>query len=145
MGNGTEKPQRSWFARNWGWLLAAVLALFLSFIVAIIFMVFALIKNSDAVKLAIATAESSPALIEQVGSLMKTGWFVTGNIEVTPTTGSADLAIPVSGPKGSGTIYAEAHKHAGLWHLELLQYGKDNSNERLDLLPAETTKPSWTQ
>ena len=139
------KPERSWLARNWGWLVAAAFVLFLSFVAAILLFVFGLIKNSDAAKLAIKTAESNPALAEQIGQPMKIGWLVTGNIEVTPDTGSAELSIPVSGPKGSGTIYAEAHKHAGIWHLELLQFGKASSNERLNLLPAETAKPNTTQ
>lgn len=139
------KPQRSWLARNWGWLVAAAFVLILSFVAAILLFVFGLIKNSDAAKLAIKTAESSPVLAEQIGSPMKVGWIATGSIEVSTDTGSAELSIPVSGPKGSGTLDVEAHKRAGQWHLELLQFGKASSDERLNLLPAETAKPTMTQ
>jgi hypothetical protein len=139
------KPERSWLEKNWGWLLAAAFALFIACIAAICLLVFSLIKNSDATRLAIKTAESSQALAEQVGDPMKIGWLVTGSIEVSPDTGSAELSIPVSGPKAKGTIYAEEHKHAGIWHLELLQFGKAGSNERLNLLPTETAKPTMTQ
>ena len=94
------KPQRSWLARNWGWLVAAAFVLILSFVAAILLFVFGLIKNSDAAKLAIKTAESSPVLAEQIGSPMKVGWIATGSIEVSTDTGSAELSIPVSGPRG---------------------------------------------
>jgi hypothetical protein len=59
---------------------------------------------------------------------------VLGNIETTPTSGRAELAIPVSGPKGSGTLYVEAHKQAGLWKVDSLQLGIKDSEERTDLL-----------
>jgi len=103
---------------------------------------FLMIGNSEAAKLAIATPQSNPALAERLGYPLKTGWFVSGSIEVTPASGHAELAIPISGPKGSGTIYAEARKRAGLWHLEVLQFGNDGSSERLELLPADPSKPT---
>ena len=139
------KPKRSWLARNCGWLVAAAFALFLSFVAAILLLVFSLIRNSDAAKLAIKTAESSPVLAEQIGSQVKIGWFVTGNIEVTPDTGSAELSIQVSGPKAKGTIHAEERKLAGQWHLDLLEFEKDDSSVWINLLPAETVKPTTTQ
>jgi hypothetical protein len=100
---------------------------------------FALMRSSDAVKLAIATAKSNPALVERLGQPLKTGWFVAGSIEITPASGHAELAIPVSGPKGRGTIYAEARKRAGLWRLNMLQFGGEESDIRLDLLVADQT------
>jgi hypothetical protein len=139
------KPERSWLARNWGWLVAAVFALFLSFVAAILLLVFSLIRNSDASKLAIKTAESNPILAEQIGQPMKVGWLVTGNIEVSNDTGSAKLSIPISGPKGHGTLDAESHKRDGQWHLSSLEFEKDDSSIWLNLLPAETAKPSTTQ
>jgi hypothetical protein len=139
------KPERSWLARNWGWLVAAVFVLILSFVAAILLFVFGLIKNSDATKLAIKTAKSSPVLAEQIGSPMKIGWLVTGNIEVSPGAGTAKLMIPVSGPKSSGTLYAEEFKNAGIWHLELLEFARKDSSVRINLLPAETSMPPATQ
>jgi hypothetical protein len=104
-----------------GWLRAhrkLVLVLWLGLAVSGALMGFALMRSSDAVKLAIATAKSNPALVERLGQPLKTGWFVAGSIEITPASGHAELAIPVSGPKGRGTIYAEARKRAGALALE---------------------------
>jgi hypothetical protein len=132
------KPHRGWLRRNWKWVVSVWLGLSLSGGIA----AFTMLRHSDATELAIATAESNPALVQQLGSPLKIGWFVSGNINVTPESGQAELAIPVSGPKDRGTIYAEAHKRAGLWHLDLLQFGRSNSDERLELLPHETASPA---
>ena len=118
-----EKPRRGWLRAHWKAVLVVWLGLALSGAIA----AFVLMSNSDAAKLAIATAKSNPALAERLGQPLKTGWFVSGSIEVTPASGHAELAIPVSGPKGSGTIYAEARKQAGLWHLEMLQFGNEGA------------------
>jgi hypothetical protein len=53
--------------------------------------------------------------------------------------------IPVSGPKSSGTLYAEEFKNAGIWHLELLEFARKDSSVRINLLPAETSMPPATQ
>lgn len=139
METPVEKPRRGWLRAHWKLVLAVWLGLALSGAIA----AFVLMSNSDAAKLAIATAKSNSALVERLGRPVKTGWFVSGNIEVTPASGHAELAIPVSAPKGRGTLYTEARKRAGLWHLEMLQFGSEGSSERLDLLPVDTTpKPS---
>lgn len=138
METTTEKPRRSWLRRHWKLMLAVWIGLALSGAAA----AFLMIGNSDAAKLAIAEASANPALAERLGRPLKTGWFVSGSIEVTPTSGHAELAIPISGPKGSGTIYTEARKRAGLWHLEMLQFGNDGSTERMDLMPSDTARPT---
>ena len=129
-------PQRSWIGAHW----KAVLAIAVSVSVLAAIVVFSLIRTSDAAKLAISTAETNPSLALEMGQPLTVGWFISGNIEVTPASGHAELAIPMSGPKGNGTLYVEAHKKAGLWQLDLLQFGKNGSNDRLDLLTATPSK-----
>jgi Cytochrome oxidase complex assembly protein 1 len=104
-----EKPRQSWLRAHWKLLLVLWLGVTIAGAIA----VFASIRTSDAAKLAIQTAESNPMLVERLGQPLKAGWFVSGNMEVTPASGHAELAIPISGPKGSGTIYAEERKRAG--------------------------------
>ena len=131
MHGSIEKSSPNWMQAHWKLALGAAIGLALCGTIAI----FTSLRNSDVVKLAIATAESNSALAERLGRPLQTGWFITGRlVQSTPGTGHADLAIPVSGPLGSGTLYAEGHKQAGIWHLEMLQFGSERSNERLDLL-----------
>ena len=91
-------------------------------------------NNSDVTRLALATATSNFALVERIGEPIHRGWFVRGSIQLTSGSGSADLAIPVSGPIGKGTLYALAVKTAGVWKLTLLQFGTDGDSNRLQLL-----------
>lgn len=130
-----ERPRWGWLRTHWKRALAVWLGIAFSGAIAGI----VLTSNSDVARLAVATAQSNPKMAERLGQPLKRGWFVSGSVEVTPASGHAELAIPVSGPKGSGTLYAEARKRAELWHLEMLQFGTDSSTERLDLLPREMT------
>jgi|GEM_PF-5623145 len=108
-----EKPRRGWLRAHSKVVLVVWLGLAMSGAIA----AFVLMSNSDAAKLAIATAKSNPTLAERLGQPLKTGWFVSGSIEVTPASGHAELAIPVS----------EERKQAGLWHLEMLQFGNEGA------------------
>ena len=137
----TQKP--SWFRANRKIILVVGGILSLGVCVALVVMVFGLLGNSDVSNLAFATANSNPTITERLGHPLKKGWFVSGSIEVNPASGHAELAIPISGPKGKGTLYAEAHKQAGLWHMEILQFGSEDSNERINLIVADAgTKPA---
>ena len=51
-------------------------------------------------------------------------------------SGSADLAIPISGPNGAGTIYVKAKKVAGIWEYSILEVAIERAGERINLLPA---------
>jgi len=132
------RARRGWLRTHWKVLVAIWLGL--SFSGGAI--AFVWLHNSDAARMSIAKAESSPALIAQLGRPIETGWFISGNIEVQPGTGHAELSIPISGPKGKGTLYSEARKEAGIWHLLALQYGADGSDDRLDLLADPDTNPA---
>src|ERR1035441_7089693 len=106
----TKNSRPGWLRVHWKLVLAVWIGLALcGAIVA-----FVLMTNSAAAKLAIVTAKSNPALSQRLGQPITTGWFITGKIEVTPASGHAELAIPVSGPKAHGTIYSESRKRAGV-------------------------------
>jgi hypothetical protein len=140
MGNNAEKSHPGWLRRHWKAVLAVWLGLaFSGGAVGII-----AIHNAEATRLSIATAESNPVLSEQLGRPLKTGWYVSGSIDVQPGSGHAELTIPVSGPKGSGNIYSEARKQGGVWKLESLQFGKNGSSDILDLLAGPTSKSTAT-
>ena len=102
-------------------------------------MAFLLMANSQAKQMAVSLAEESPAVRQSLGDPLKTGWFVTGEISVNEASGHAELAIPLSGPKGKGKLFVEAEKHADIWGMNLLVFVPENG-ERVDLLAEQATK-----
>jgi hypothetical protein len=107
----------------------------------IISLVMSSIKGSDVAKEAMARAQSNPAVVQHLGTPIEEGWLVSGSINVSTGSGDADLALPISGPKGKGTVYVTAKKIAGVWNYSLMQAAIEGSGERIDLLsgapPAE--------
>ena len=133
-----QPKQPSWWNRNWKWFvpvgcLSSVILL-AAFIAVIMIFVFGLMKSSDAYKLALDKAKSSPEVIEALGTPIREGYFTSGNINVSGPSGNADLAIPISGPKGGATIYLEAQKSAGEWSFSKLIVEIKGSRKRINLI-----------
>ena len=132
-------PQRpGWWSRNWKWVVPVgcltIILLFAAFVGAIVFLIFGSMKQSDVYKEAIARAQRDPIIAEKLGSPIKPGMFITGNININGPSGEAKIAIPIAGPKGSGTIYVEATKSAGRWNYQLMQVALAGEDTRIDLL-----------
>lgn len=127
-------PQGGWLGRHWKLALVILLALSIAAAILVCGTVFYALSKSEVVTKAFDLAEKNPMLTDRLGSPLRKGWFVTGSVETTPASGHAALAVPVSGPKGSGTLYVEAHQQAGLWKIDLLQFGSKGSDQRIDLL-----------
>jgi hypothetical protein len=97
-------------------------------------MVFGVIKSSDAYKMALAKAKADPRVMTALGSPIDDGFFVWGNTNVSGTSGQADLTIPISGPKGKGTVYFVASKFAGEWTFSKLMVEIADTKQRIDLV-----------
>jgi len=139
-------PRKSWFGRNWKWLVPALLVVFPGLPLLILGSVFAAIRSSDAAKESLLRAQSNSLLTQQLGTPIEEGWLVGGSINVSGASGDADLAVPISGPKASGRIYVTAHKSAGVWSYSLMEAAIDGSNQKINLLsdvsPAAGVQPT---
>jgi len=138
------QPQRSWWSRNWKWvvpvgclvLILPLLAL-AGFIGGILAIVFGSIKSTDVCQQALTLAKSNPVVIEALGEPIEDGWLMSGNINTSGPSGSADISIPLHGPKGKGTLYAVATKSAGRWEYDTLEVEVQGRDDRINLLEAE--------
>jgi hypothetical protein len=127
------KQPTDWWGRNWKWFTPLTAAIVLAAIGGFVAAIMGLIKSSDAYTGALARARSAPAVIDAIGTPIKDGFLVSGNINVSGTTGAADLAIPVSGPKGSASIVIQASKSLGVWHFDHMIVQVDATQQRIDL------------
>jgi hypothetical protein len=134
-------PIPNWWKRNWKWFVPlgcfTVGLLFLVFIGSILIIVFSAMKSTDVYKEALARAKADPAVIEALGSPIKDGFLMSGNTNVNGASGESNLAIPISGPKGKGTIYVSARKSLGEWNYSGLVVEIRQTHQRIDLLQGQ--------
>jgi hypothetical protein len=100
----------------------------------------AAMRSSDAYQLALAAAERDPSVTAMLGAPVRAGWFTTGQVNVSGSSGEANLEIPISGPRGSGTIAVRANKSAGKWSFSSLNVRISGRSAPLDLLAATTSR-----
>jgi hypothetical protein len=138
------KPATDWWGRNWKWFVPLNCAVALAAIGGFVAAIFGFIKSSDAYTGALARARSAPAVADALGTPIKDAFFVSGNINVNGPSGVADLAIPVTGPKGGASIFVHASKRLGVWHFDNMIVQVDATQKRIDLseYPAGPGQPS---
>jgi hypothetical protein len=140
-----QPPRPHWWARNWKWFVPTgclgIVLLAVAFGFFIVSIVFGAMKSSDAYKSALAKAKADPRVVNALGSPITDGFFVGGQTNVSGTSGHADMNVPISGPKGKGTIYFVASKFAGKWTFSKLMVEVADSGQRIDLIedPATTS------
>lgn len=99
----------------------------------IFFSVVAALTNSDAYKMALERVRQEPEVMEAFGGSIEPGRMVMGSINVENQSGNATITIPITGPKGSGTIDVSATKQGGVWHVDSLAVTHSGTGQRWDL------------
>ena len=141
----SRDDRTTWWSRNWKWFVptgcATVVLVFALGIVALVGFVFGMIKHTGAYAEAVARAKADPAVIEALGTPIEEGFMVSGQISETGPSGTADMSIPLRGPRGAGTLYVEAKKSAGRWEYQRLVFEVGGTRRRIDLLGAAAPAP----
>src|SRR6185295_3600614 len=131
-------PPRNWWQLNWKWVVpvgCGSLVVFLAVLIAaIMLLVFSVIRSTDVFHEALERAKADPQVRTELGEPIEPGWWVSGNVESTGSSGRADIAIPLKGSRQSGTLYAVAHKSAGRWTYQTLEVEVKGREGRINLL-----------
>jgi hypothetical protein len=118
-------PERTWWERNLKWVLLAAVLLVLLCLAAFVGLIFIAVvsatRSSEVYRTALMRAQAHPGVVERLGQPVEPGLLVQGRIETDNRQGEADLAIPISGPRGEAEISLVARKRAGIWHFEHLE------------------------
>ena len=110
---------------------------------AIFFISFSGLAHSAAVADAVSRASGSPQVLTALGTPIERDWFTTGSIEVENGDSSADVRIPIKGPKGSAKIHAVGYKRkGGQWTFTVLQVMIDGTQETINLLKTGPSLPA---
>lgn len=125
--------------KNWKWLLplAVISAFFpitICVLTAVLITCFLVIKSSRVYRKTVATVEGNPEVISHLGSPVKPGLLVMGNISRMSTGTMVNLSVPISGPRGRATAFAVLRKEEERWRFTTLQVECREGGAHIDLL-----------
>jgi hypothetical protein len=124
--------------KNWAIVVpcgcGAALVVVAAIIFGIVMAAMGTIKTTAPYQQGVALAQHHPAVIEALGNPVEPGWFLSGNINTSGSSGDADFSVPLQGPEGEGTLYIKATREAGEWTLTKAEVRPDDGGERIDLL-----------
>jgi Cytochrome oxidase complex assembly protein 1 len=132
-----EPVKKSWLEHNPLWKIPlgclTLFVLLAAFAMIMVTIITASFRHSDVYKQAIAQAAANPQVRERIGEPIKPDWLISGEINLSANSGKANLVIPISGPRGRGSIHAVAQKGGGVWRFTYLQVDLANQSA-IDLL-----------
>jgi hypothetical protein len=99
---------------------------------------FQAIKSSHPYQDAVARARADQRVTQALGSPIEAYFYVSGNFSVSDSGGTsvqeADLAIPIYGPDGEGTLRVVGKKTGADWTYTVLQVSILEKQQIIDLL-----------
>ena len=110
-------------------------------IFAVVSMVFGLLKSSEPFKEALVRANASEEVQTALGTPVETGFVVGGSVQLNNDSGTATLDIPVTGPKGKGSIHVDATKAAGTWTYSAMDVTVEGQADKISLLAPPPESP----
>lgn len=135
-----QNPQRSpWMYVGCGCLTLLVAGS--GCVMAIVFGVFSILKNTEPATHAVELAQDSPAVKMAIGEPISMGWMVQGNVQIENQTGEANIQVPVSGPAGSGVVHLEATRQNGVWRYQKATFTADSGGPEINLLEGADAPP----
>ena len=121
--NNELVPQPSWWKRNWKWVVPVggcltLIGVFIFLVGSVFFGVTKILTDSQPYEYAFELINQDEQIIELLGSPIEKDGMVKGNINWHNGNKSANMAIPVAGPKGEGTLYIKATGQDEEWNYE---------------------------
>ncbi len=142
--------KKSWLDRHARWKIplgCLIVILLICAFVAVLFTVLDVsFRKSIVYQEALDRAGRSPEVISRIGEPLRPGRVLQGRINVSGSTGTAEMNIPITGPRGKATIVLDARKVHGAWVFRTLYVGFDAQPGTVNLLDsAPAGKPGDVQ
>lgn len=141
-----QAPQPGWWSRNWKWFLPTgcclgsligivlAIAVFGIGIFGLISGISKVLKSTEPYQTALAAAKANEKVVSALGTPIDDG-FPQGSVKTNNDAGDADLTIPITGPKGKGTIYVVGTRSGGKWTYSKMSVKLTATDEEIDLSP----------
>ena len=133
-----EYKQKSWFSRNWGWVLGggclSLIVVGVLVIGGIVYKVSDTLKESEPYTYALIRTIDNEKVVEFLGTPIETNGMGSTSYKYANGSTSAELVIPIKGPKDEGSIIVDAEKINDEWAYNLLYVKIDGETETINLL-----------
>jgi hypothetical protein len=126
-----KRVQRLWAI--WGFVAWGVVIAFYGGFTLLFILMF---PKFEPYIMAVGQLIESPAAISELGQPIQPG-FPWGSFSTSGDNGQAELSFSAKGPKGHGTVYADATKSGGTWRLTRLDLVVDGGR-RIDIRSSAT-------
>ena len=134
--------QRSWFTRNWPWVLPVgccsgcllMIVLFIGGIGATAFSIFNEFEAMSPTDEVLISVNKHVKAKEVLGNNIESKGFPNGNISVNNDDGEVKYSIIVMGDKQTGTLYVNGIRSNGKWIYEDLYIIIKESGAEINLL-----------
>ncbi len=140
-----QKPQRSWFGRNWWWVILLVIVgggvMCCGVCGGVGYFVMNKLKSSEPYKMAVEALENDPVVIEKLGEPIAEPPFVGGSINESNGQGSAKLLFIMTGSNAGviANVECNARLIDGKWGLTSVTVNfSDGQRYVLELDPDQT-------
>ncbi len=134
--------QKSWFARNWGWAVPVggcltIIVIFFIVLGSVIFGVSEMITESVPHKDALEKVNEDDYVVNILGEPIETNGIMNGSLSYKNSVGSADMSIPIKGPKGEAKLYVVGTKKNDRWTYSEMYVIISETDEQIDILGYE--------
>ncbi|MCF6133288.1 cytochrome c oxidase assembly factor Coa1 family protein [Flavobacterium wongokense] len=131
-------PPKNWFQRNWKWFVPtgclSLIIVVVLFGIALFKGITSVMKDSDVYQHSISVAKKNKTVNEKIGTPLEDNGMISGSINTSGYSGSAQLDIPIKGKKGEGIIHVEAEKKNDIWIYHTLDFYTKGSVTPISLL-----------
>ena len=143
MNNNELVTQQSWWKRNWKWVVPvggclSLMVIGIVIIGSVVYGVSKTFEDSQPYTHSLMLANENTELLAILGSPIEEDGMVQGKVNWNNGKKSADLRIPISGPKGNGILYVNASGEGDNWNYQTIEVITSNE-QKIDLLNALET------
>jgi hypothetical protein len=129
-----RKPLKPWVMVTIA--LSACAILLVTFVFGLLFAIDKTFRQSDIYNMSLDRARNSPCVVAKLGTPIVAKGTIEGNLNTQGSEGTADMSIPMHGPKGSGSLEVSGKKVDNRWEIDSLTLLDDEG--QIHLLPVSS-------
>ena len=146
--NELKKEERSWWSRNWKWVVptGGCLTLIILGVILLGSAIFGFVnkvQSSSGGDAAFEIVKNNPAIIEALGEPIEKYGFGSFHVNYENGAKTAEASFPIKGPKGSADVEIKSSGDGETVNYELFQVTIEHTSQILDLRENQLEKADY--